>query len=48
VLVSSFYGNLAGSLIGSGLILIGLPLYEWIRRRYQPPIGPLSRPQSRA
>jgi APA family basic amino acid/polyamine antiporter len=36
VLVSSFYGNLAGSLIGSGLIVLGLPLYEWIRRRYQP------------
>ena len=35
VLVSSFEGNLSGSLIGSGLILLGLPLYEWIRRRYQ-------------
>ena len=34
VLVSSFKGNLQGSLIGSGLILLGLPLYEWIRRRY--------------
>jgi APA family basic amino acid/polyamine antiporter len=34
VLVSSFRGNLKGSLIGSGLILLGLPLYEWIRRRY--------------
>ena len=34
VLVSSFAGNLKGSLIGSGLILLGLPLYEWIRRRY--------------
>jgi len=29
-------GNLKGSLIGSGLILLGLPLYEWIRRKYQP------------
>jgi len=36
VLVSSFRGNLGGSLIGSGLILLGWPLYEWIRRRYQP------------
>jgi APA family basic amino acid/polyamine antiporter len=34
VLYSSFAGNLRGSLIGSGLILLGLPLYEWIRRRY--------------
>jgi APA family basic amino acid/polyamine antiporter len=34
VLYSSFAGNLQGSLIGSGLILLGLPLYEWIRRRY--------------
>jgi APA family basic amino acid/polyamine antiporter len=33
VLVSSFEGNLRGSLIGSGLILLGLPLFEWIRRR---------------
>jgi APA family basic amino acid/polyamine antiporter len=33
VLISSFVGNLRGSLIGSGLILLGLPLYEWIRRR---------------
>ena len=34
VLCSSFAGNLRGSLIGSVLILLGLPLYEWIRRRY--------------
>ena len=34
VLYSSFAGNLRGSLIGSALILLGLPLYEWIRRRY--------------
>jgi APA family basic amino acid/polyamine antiporter len=34
VLYSSFRGNLQGSLIGTGLILLGLPLYEWIRRRY--------------
>ncbi|HTJ30342.1 MAG TPA: APC family permease [Acidobacteriaceae bacterium] len=36
VLLQSFSSNLQGSLIGSGLILLGLPLYEWIRRRYQP------------
>jgi len=34
VLVSSFAGNLQGSLIGSGLILLGLPLYEWVRSKY--------------
>ncbi|MFC5862965.1 APC family permease [Acidicapsa dinghuensis] len=34
VLYSSFVGNLQGSLIGTGLILLGLPLYEWIKRRY--------------
>jgi basic amino acid/polyamine antiporter, APA family len=38
VLYSSFAGNLQGSLIGTGLILLGLPLYEWVRRRYQPQI----------
>jgi APA family basic amino acid/polyamine antiporter len=37
VLYSSFRGNLQGSLIGTGLILLGLPLYEWIRRRYAVP-----------
>ena len=36
VLYSSYRGNLRGSLIGTGLILLGLPLYEWIRRRYRP------------
>jgi APA family basic amino acid/polyamine antiporter len=34
VLCSSYAGNLQGSLIGTGLILLGLPLYEWVRRRY--------------
>ncbi len=40
VLYSSYVGNLQGSLIGTGLILLGLPLYEWIRRRYQPVATP--------
>jgi APA family basic amino acid/polyamine antiporter len=44
VLVASFAGNLQGSLIGTGLILLGLPLYEWIRRRYQDG-GPTLDPQ---
>ncbi|HEY9126656.1 MAG TPA: amino acid permease [Acidobacteriaceae bacterium] len=34
VLCSSFAGNLQGSLIGTALILLGLPLYEWIKHRY--------------
>jgi APA family basic amino acid/polyamine antiporter len=34
VLYSSFVGNLQGSLIGTGLIFLGLPLYEWVRWRY--------------
>jgi APA family basic amino acid/polyamine antiporter len=33
VLIASFVGNLRGSLIGTGLILLGLPVFEWIRRR---------------
>jgi APA family basic amino acid/polyamine antiporter len=42
VLYSSFRGNLQGSLIGSGLILLGLPLYEWIRYKYtNRPVNPL-------
>lgn len=37
VLVASFSGNLKGSLIGSALILLGLPVYEWIHRRFTIP-----------
>ena len=37
VLYSSFVGNLLGSLVGTGLILLGWPLYEWIRVRYATP-----------
>jgi APA family basic amino acid/polyamine antiporter len=36
VLVSSFAGNLAGSLLGTALILLGLPVL-WCVRRYVPP-----------
>jgi APA family basic amino acid/polyamine antiporter len=35
VLFSSYTSNLRGSLIGTALILLGLPLYAWIRRRYK-------------
>jgi basic amino acid/polyamine antiporter, APA family len=34
VLVWSFAGNLHGSLIGTGLILLGLPVFWLVRRRY--------------
>ncbi len=32
VLVASFAGNLRGSLMGTGLILAGLPLFAWLKR----------------
>ncbi len=34
VLVSSYSSNLKGSLLGTGLILIGLPVLWFVRRRY--------------
>jgi APA family basic amino acid/polyamine antiporter len=34
VLISSYASNLEGSLIGTGLILLGLPVLWWVRRRY--------------
>jgi APA family basic amino acid/polyamine antiporter len=34
VLVSSYGSNLEGSLIGTGLILLGLPVFWFVRRRY--------------
>ena len=34
VLYASFVGNLKGSLEGTFLILLGLPLYEWVKRKY--------------
>jgi APA family basic amino acid/polyamine antiporter len=38
VLVWSFAGNLEGSLIGSGLILLGLPAMWIVRKRYGPSV----------
>jgi APA family basic amino acid/polyamine antiporter len=34
VLVSSYLGNLKGSLLGTALILLGLPVLWFVRRRY--------------
>jgi APA family basic amino acid/polyamine antiporter len=34
VLVSSYAGNLMGSLLGTVLILLGLPVLWFVRRRY--------------
>jgi APA family basic amino acid/polyamine antiporter len=34
VLISSYGSNLKGSLIGTGLILLGLPVFWLVRRRY--------------
>jgi APA family basic amino acid/polyamine antiporter len=36
VLVSSYAGNLKGSLLGTALILLGLPVLWFVRRRYGP------------
>lgn len=38
VLISSYAGNLKGSLIGTVLILLGLPVLSVVRRRYGPPL----------
>jgi APA family basic amino acid/polyamine antiporter len=40
VLISSFAGNLRGSLIGTALILLGLPVLYLVRRRYGPSLPP--------
>jgi APA family basic amino acid/polyamine antiporter len=40
LLVYSYADNLKNSLIGTGLILLGLPLYVWIRQRYSPGVAP--------
>jgi APA family basic amino acid/polyamine antiporter len=34
VLISSYSSNLEGSLIGTGLILLGLPVFWFVRKRY--------------
>ncbi len=36
VLVASFAGNLRGSLMGTALILAGLPLFAWLKQRIVP------------
>jgi len=38
VLVASFLGNLKGSLLGSALILLGLPVMGFVRQRYGSPV----------
>ena len=43
VLVASYAGNLKGSLIGSVLILLGLPVLFLVRRMYTRPADPVSR-----
>jgi len=40
VLISSYTGNLEGSLIGTILILFGLPVLYLVRKRYGPPLPP--------
>jgi APA family basic amino acid/polyamine antiporter len=40
VLISSYAGNLKGSLIGTGLILLGLPVLYIVRRRYGASLPP--------
>ncbi len=40
VLISSYAGNLKGSLIGTVLILSGLPVLALIRRMYRDPVDP--------
>jgi APA family basic amino acid/polyamine antiporter len=37
VLVASFVGNLRGSLMGTALILAGLPLFAWLQRHAAQP-----------
>jgi len=42
VLVSSYAGNLKGSLIGTALILLGLPVLVLVRRLYPEPTAPIA------
>jgi APA family basic amino acid/polyamine antiporter len=41
VLISSYLSNLKGSLLGTGLILLGLPVLWWVKRLYPGPSAPL-------
>jgi APA family basic amino acid/polyamine antiporter len=41
VLVSSYAGNLKGSLLGTGLILLGLPVLWVVRKIYPEPSAEL-------
>jgi APA family basic amino acid/polyamine antiporter len=40
VLISSYSSNLEGSLIGTGLILLGLPVFAFVRTRYGASVPP--------
>ena len=39
VLIASYAGNLRGSLLGTGLILLGLPVLWVVRKLYPKPIA---------
>jgi APA family basic amino acid/polyamine antiporter len=41
VLISSYAGNLKGSLLGTALILLGLPVLWLVKRIYPGPSAPL-------
>jgi APA family basic amino acid/polyamine antiporter len=41
VLISSYLSNLKGSLLGTGLILLGLPVLWCVKRIYPGPLAPL-------
>ena len=41
VLISSYASNLKGSLMGTGLILLGLPVLWFVKRLYPGPSAPL-------
>jgi APA family basic amino acid/polyamine antiporter len=46
VLGYSFLGNLKGSLMGSALILLGLPVYWWVGKIYGPPTAAWAWPRT--
>jgi APA family basic amino acid/polyamine antiporter len=41
VLISSYASNLKGSLMGTALILLGLPVLWYVKRLYPGPSAPL-------